>query len=134
MRNAMIGGFMGVLLGCGVLMACGGGGTGSTQLVLNESLLAAAQIDAGPIQPVVNQTISNVGPPVTATRASTGWYRVEFGFNVSQRYVAVSPLRGNAGARIVNYRPGATPTSVDVFVFNANGTPLDQGGFYIMVF
>ena len=45
MRNAMIAGLMGVLLGCGVLMACGGGngGSGSAPLALNESLLAVAQ-------------------------------------------------------------------------------------------
>lgn len=141
MRNAVIGGLMGMLLGCGVLMACGGSGSsGSTHLGIGQAILAAAHVDAVPGTATVTRQFNHMAPPVTVTRLGVGSYSVDFGFDVSDRFFSICVGRHDSGSlardRVATFEPHPVDPNVIIVVLWATSTAAqtDQGHFYVSVF
>ena len=64
--------------------------------------------------------------------ASAGRCTIDFGFNVSNRYISATAF-GNGVARIVTFVYGSTDNRLDLFRFDQNGTGLN-GGIMILIY
>lgn len=77
---------------------------------------------------------------ITSIHSGNGVYRINFGFQVNDRFISVTPQKG--GGNLAGYNYGANfifvpddPTSVDVLTFDANdGDDTYPNAFMIFVF
>jgi len=140
MRKAILGSFVGVLAAFAMIVACGGsGGGGGEALVMDQDLLAIAQVDGHSSTPVVNRFMNNIGGTVTVTRESEGHYLVDFGFDVSGRLCMACAGTTDCGSRrtrvvTAGCKVGA-PNAVWVTIYDPIGTALtDNGNFVVAVY
>ncbi|MDJ0974739.1 MAG: hypothetical protein QNJ98_09800 [Planctomycetota bacterium] len=129
---------LGVLLGFGVLVACGG--STSQPLLQGSAVLATAHVQAYATNPEVTRQENPLGPPITVTRLTKGRFILDFGFDVSQRFYTVSPgTTAPSGAvhRTVNayvLPVQFQPTKLAVVLYDTFAEDdTDQGGFFIAV-
>lgn len=99
-------------------------------------VLAVAHIDGSLATPSVSRFDTRSGSPTspTVTRVQTGIFRINFGFDVSDRFYFVSPGAGNnasGGAAFASARPTAVFGQVQVEI--KTGAGLVDGKFYISI-
>jgi hypothetical protein len=95
---------------------------------------AGLYVDCGNSSSLIIRSFNNVNTtPITVIDgAGEGRCTVDFGFNVSNRYVTTMAF-GNAAARTVTFVYGSTDNKLDFFRFDQNGAGLD-GGIMIMIY
>ena len=95
---------------------------------------AGAYVDCGNSGSLIIRSFNNVNTtPITIIDgASLGRCTVDFGFNVSNRYISALPF-GNASPRTVTFVYGSTDNRLDFFRFDQTGSGLN-GGIMILVY
>jgi hypothetical protein len=82
-------------------------------------------------RPIGTATSGNCG--ITYSRSQPGVYTLDFGFQVSDRFVSATPADAQ-GSSIVAVSPGSTSASAKVTFFNTGVRAYNDGPFYIFVY
>jgi len=95
---------------------------------------AGLYVDCGDSASLIIRSFNNVNitPLTVINGASVGRCTVDFGFNVSNRYVTAMAF-GNGVVRIVTYVPGSTNNRLDLFRLDQNGNGVN-GGIMILIY
>ena len=95
---------------------------------------AGLYVDCGNAGSLIVRSFNNVNTtPITVIDgASAGRCTIDFGFNVSNRYVTAMAF-GNGVPRIVTFANGSTDNRLDFFRFDQNGAGVD-GGIMILIY
>jgi hypothetical protein len=91
-------------------------------------------VDCGNSSSLIIRAFNNVNTtPITVINgASAGRCTIDFGFNVSNRYISALPY-GNGSARTVTFVYGSTDNRLDFFRFDQNEAGLN-GGIMILIY
>jgi predicted outer membrane repeat protein len=95
---------------------------------------AGLYVDCGNSTSLIVRSFNNVNTtPITVINgASVGRCTVDFGFNVSNRYLTATAF-GNGVVRIVTYVNGSTDNRLDLFRLDQDGTGVN-GGIMIVIY
>ena len=95
---------------------------------------AGLYVDCGNTGSLIIRSFNNVNTTAITVinGAGAGRCTIDFGFNVSNRYISALPF-GNASPRTVTFVYGSTDNRLDFFRFDQNGSGLD-GGTMILVY
>ena len=95
---------------------------------------AGAYLDCGNSASLIVRSFNNVNTtPITVINgASVGRCTVDFGFNVSNRYITALAF-GNGVPRIVTFVPGSTDNRLDLFRLDQDGAGAN-GGIMVLIY